>query len=524
VVATLVRLRFALLINQLKKSPWQIVAAALGAFYGLGMLALIVVGLISLSFLELEFARTVITLAGSATVLGWVLVPLLTAGIDQTVDPARLSVFPIPLNQLLRGLTVAGLLGIPGIITSLAALASLVTWWRHPLALVASLVGSILGVLIAVVGSRMVVSVAHGIGSGRRAQEAKYILVFIPLILLGPIIIGVGTLLRSLSDVLPTIADVLAWTPLGAPWALPGQVAAGEFGRAAASLVIALVTLAAVFVLWRWGLARALETPMKTAAASVSKQGVGFFRLFPGTPTGAVAARALTYWVRDPRYNQSLIMVPVIPLLFGFYGGFNGGDFGALPWMGPVIAALVGMSIYTDVSYDNTAFALHLQTGVSGLADRWGRVIALSTFAAPVALALTIAGVAIPGVWSMLPGMLALTISGLLISMAASSAVSARFTFPVPSPGESPFKSKTGGGLSLMLSTFAIITITVVGSLPSLILSIVSFATGQLLWGWLSLLAAIVIGSILLVVGVRIGARSMDARGPELLVQLQRAD
>ena len=45
--------------------------------------------------------------------------------------------------------------------------------------------------------------------------------------------------------------------------------------------------------------------------------------MFPGTPTGAVAARALTYWIRDPRYAQSLITIPLVPAVLFFWGGFG---------------------------------------------------------------------------------------------------------------------------------------------------------------------------------------------------------
>ena len=68
-VATLVKLRFLLLINGLKKSPWQIVAVVLGGLYGLGILVTAIAGLIALSFAPLELARTVTVLAGAALML-----------------------------------------------------------------------------------------------------------------------------------------------------------------------------------------------------------------------------------------------------------------------------------------------------------------------------------------------------------------------------------------------------------------------------------------------------------------------
>ena len=520
-VATLVRLRFLLLANSLRKSPWQIVAVILGALYGLFLLGVIVVGLIALRAAPIDLARTLVVLVGAATILGWTFLPVLTSGLDQTVDTAKLAPFPVPINTLVLALGVSGVLGVPGIITSIAALGTVVTWSRDPLSAFAALVSAVIGVLTAVVGSRMLGALASRIGSGRRAREARTLIVVIPLLLLGPIILVVSNLLRDVSNILPTVAQVVGWTPFGAVWAVPADVASGNFAKAGLELLIALATLVVFVALWRWGLARALERPARAAAAQVSKRGSGLFGVFPGTPTGAVAARALTYWMRDPRYAQSLITIPIVPALLFFWGGF-GENLAILVWVGPVVAVLLAMSIYTDVSYDNTAFALHVQTGVSGVADRLGRVIALAVFAVPVSILLVVASVAVSDTWQLLPGLMGITIGILLSGFAVSSLISGRFTFAVPAPGESPFKARPGGGFSLMLTTFASWAVLGVLILPELVLALLGFATDSLLLGWLSIVAGLVVGGVLLVVGVRVGGRILDQRGPELLMQLQK--
>ena len=519
-VATLVRLRFLLLANGLRKSPWQIVAVVLGGLYGLFLLVTAVAGLVLLRTVPIDLARTIVVLAGAATVLGWTFLPVLTAGIDQTVDTARLAPFPVPLNTLVLALAVSGVLGVPGIVTLVAALGTVVTWSRDPLSAFAALVCALIAVLTAVVGSRMLAALASRVGSGRRAREARTLIVFVPLLLLGPIIFLVSGALRNVSNILPAIAQVVGWTPFGAAWAVPADVASGDFAKAGFEFLIALATLVLFIGLWRWGLARALERPARAAAAQVSKRGTGLFGAFPGTPTGAVAARALTYWVRDPRYAQSLVTIPIVPALLFFWGGF-GENLAILVWVGPVVAVLLSMSIYTDVSYDNTAFALHLQTGVSGLADRAGRVLALATFAVPVSLLLVLGSVAVSGTWPLLPGLLGVTIGILLTGFGVSSLVSGRFTFAVPAPGDSPFKARPGGGFSLMLSTFATWGILGVLTLPEVVLALVGFATDNLVLGFASIAVGLALGSAFLTMGVRLGGRILDKRGPELLAQLQ---
>ena len=42
---------------------------------------------------------------------------------------------------------------------------------------------------------------------------------------------------------------------------------------------------------------------------------MGLFSLLPATPTGAVTARSLTYWLRDPRYGGSLMVIPLLAVV-----------------------------------------------------------------------------------------------------------------------------------------------------------------------------------------------------------------
>ncbi|MGL4339844.1 MAG: transporter [Rhodoglobus sp.] len=520
-VATLIRLRFLLLTNSLKKHPWQIVAVVCGGIYGLGILGAVVVGLFGLSFADRDFARAVTVLAGAALTFGWIVLPVLTSGIDQTVDPTRLVTFPIPLNTLLLSLAISGVLGVPGIVTSVAALATATTWWQQPVVVIVAVICATIGVLTCVIGSRMLVALSSRIGAGRRAREAKGIVVFLPILLLGPIILALTRLLRDTSDLLPRSADIVSWTPFGAIWAVPADMASGDFGRAGLEFLIGLATLVALILLWRWSLAVALETSDRSATATAGKRRLNLFTVFPGTPSGAVAARALTYWIRDPRYAQSLITIPVVPVLIFFYAGSSDG-LGPLNAVAPIIAVLLSLSIYTDVSYDNTAFALHLQTGLRGRDDRSGRVIGLAVFAMPLCLVLAIASVWVTTSWEILPGILGITIGILLTGFAVSSLISGRFTFMVPAPGESPFTAKPGGGMSLMLSTFASWSVLTILTLPELVLAIVGFVTGIAIFGWLSLVVAILLGLGLLIVGVRVGGAILDRRGPDLLAQLQK--
>lgn len=493
----------------------------LGTVYALFLLLLAIFGLFSLSFASPELGRTFSVLGGAVLILGWTLLPLLSSGIDETVEPSKLATFPIPLNTLVLALAVSGILGVPGIITSLVTFATGLAWWHTPFIAVVAVVCGAIGAATCVTGSRMLAALTVRISSGRRAREAKTILVLIPLVLLGPAILGISSLFREFSPALPAIAEVVAWTPLGAIWAVPGDLALGHMGRGLIHSLIGLTTLLTTVLVWRWALDRALEQRGRSTANRATKRGLGWFGVFPGSPSGAVAARALTYWIRDPRYTQSLISIPLVPALVFFYSGASGDLIGLL-LVGPIVAVLLGMSIYTDVSYDNTAFSLHLQTGVSGRDDRWGRVLGVAVFAVPVTVTLTVASVWVSDSWERAPGLLGVSLGLLLTGLALSSLVSGRFAFSVPAPGDNPFKSRPGGGFTLMLSMFASWTALVILALPEILLTLLGFATDQPLLGWAALAVGVGLGYGLLILGVHWGGKILDERGAELLIQLQR--
>jgi len=343
----------------------------------------------------------------------------------------------------------------------------------------------------------------------------------VPLILLGPIITFTADLVRAGGDIWPTIARIVSWTPLGAAWALPGDAATGAWTALAGHLLIAVATPLLLAALWRWALARALERPPREESGGTGTRGLGALGLLPDTVVGAVAARCLVYWRRDPRYAQSLIVLPILPVLLGFYATLTDAS-GLLIALGPAAGLLLGLAISTDVSYDNTAFALHLQKGVRGIDDRLGRVLAAALFSVPVTVVFTLGSVAFLGDWAALPGLLGVSLGLLATGFGLSSIASAWVTVPVPAPGDNPFKSRPGAGATLMVQVLVTWTLVVALCLPELVLAILAAVLGQPLLGWAALVVGLLLGAVLLVVGVRVGGRVLDRRGPELLVQLQR--
>ncbi|NWL25865.1 transporter [Paenarthrobacter ureafaciens] len=518
-VAHLLRLKWRLLLNGFRRSPLQLIGMGLGLLYALGMLSLLIGGLIALRWADAGIAHTVVVLGGAAAILGWGIIPLVASAADMTLDPARFSSYAIPPRQLLAGLALAGFIGIPGLATLLAALGTVGTWSRSFPAAVGALIGALLGALTCIVLSKVVTTATAGLASSRRFKDVSSIIVFIPLVLLGPIMMGIVEGIRGSGDYLQALARSVSWTPLGAAWSLGGDLEAGNFAAAGLKAVVALSTLALLLWCWHVLLQRALVTPPYSGGSAKKGGKLGLFGVLPGTPAGAVAARALVYWLKDPRYAGSLVVIPLLPVIF-FFSGSQTGSYGMLMILGPLTAFMMAWSISADVSYDNTAFALHLASGVRGVNDRLGRALACLVISLPVVLVFTIGPIAVTGDWIWLPNLLGLAVGTLFSGLGLSSVISARYNVAVPLPGDSPFKKPPGNvAQTLAVQGVGMLVLTVL-LLPELALVLVQVIAGGPEAGWVNLAIGPLLGIALFITGVRLGGRWLDVRGPELFAQL----
>ncbi|WP_342767744.1 transporter [Arthrobacter silvisoli] len=492
---------------------------AVGALYAAGVVLGCVVGLVALRWADPQTAQTVVVLGGALVMTGWAVVPLVASAADLTLDPSRFTTSAIPMRELLPGLALAGLLGLPGLATLLASLATVVTWSRGFPAAAGALLGAVLGVLSCVVASKLVTTAVASLLASRRFKDVSSIVFIVPLVLAGPIMTAVIQGGRDSRDYLPGLAEAVSWTPLGAAWSVGGELDAGNPAGAAAKVLIALAFLAVIGGAWYLLLKRAMVTPPYTGGGSRKAGRAGLFGIFPATPAGAVAARSLTYWMRDPRYAGSLVVVPLLPVLF-YFGGAQSGNPELLIVVAPLTAFLLAWSISADVSYDNTAFALHLAAGVRGRDDRLGRALACLAFALPSVLLFAAGSIALTGRWEWLPNILGSSLGALFTGLGLASVVSARWTSAVPAPGESPFKKPPGNVTQTMLVQFVGMGAMAVLLLPEIAMVVAQLVTGSMVFAWLGLAGGPVFGLAFFVAGIRLGGRWLDRRGPEMFAQL----
>ena len=515
-VEHLVRLKLALLAGGLRRSPWVLLGTVLGALYGLGVLAMAVSALGYVSTLTFELREMVGVILGAALVAVWWFVPLVAFGLDSTLDPARFATFPVPRRQLVVGLALSGLIGVPGVLTVLGAAATAVLWWQEPAAIPAALLGAALAVALCIVGARALTTALAPIVVRRRVREAGVALVLVPLVFIGPVmsrLVPQGFDLRQ-ADVAPLVR-VLGWTPLGAPWALGPDVAAGRWALAAGHLLVALASLAGVAWIWERALGHVLVEPVRETTKR-RERGLGWFGRLPARPTWAIAARCLTYWSRDPRYAMAVVLVPVLPVVFALVD-----PGGPMPLVaGPLSGFLMGWAISADVAYDGTAFWMHAAAPLPGRSDRWGRALAALALAVPVVVVMSV----VPALALHRPGAIPALIGGglgtALTALGVSSVASALVVYPVKQPGDNPFAVRQGATMPALLTQVAGWTTVAVLTAPVLVLTVLSVARDQPGLGWAALVVGPALGTVVLVVGVVLGGRALDRTGPDLMRRL----
>lgn len=506
-VAHLMRMKLAITVNGWRKSTGQMILAILFMAYLLFVLVMLAVGAWFMSELDLRTRGTVLALAGSVAVLGWLVIPVFFTGVDLTLDPANFATFGIPTRKLVPGLAMAGMVTIPGAATVLGFLVSVLAWRDAPGALLLAIPTTVLGAVFCLCISYAVTGLLAGITGQRRIREIMSVVALIPLMLAGVIISGIAQSVEAALDQLPAVGAVLAWTPLGSFTAAPWALAEGRLLEAVLQGLLCLAWVAGAVLLWKLAVDRSYAKGRGAGpSSSRTKAGLGLLGVFPGSPAGAIAARSMIYWLKDPRYSASLVVLPVLLLLFWFLG-YQSGDYTLILLMGPLTGFMLGYAISADISYDGSAFALHVTSGVSGRDDRVGRVGSLLSWGIPVTLLFTVATVWLAGQWNLLPGLIGLGVGSLLTGAGVSALVSARFIYPVPPPGASPFATPEGGGMRMMLISLGAMIVVGALSLPELVLYIVALVTGQMLFQWITLVVGLGLGSFLLWLGIRLGGR-----------------
>lgn len=510
----LLSLQWRLWKRTLAGNPAIKITAALAGFYALlGLLGGAVLAVQGLGNGPTPLFSAVI----GGGVVGYLLLALFLPSGEGQLRPASFSSLAITARELLPATAIATLLQTRGVI---AAVCTLVTMVVATVAVVVAGPAWLILVIVPMLLISLVTALMLGefiaimIGSGGRVSRERTGVIGILLFLV--VVVGYNFLATSgigLAEI-SLVGSILAWTPLGAAGGVVAAAAASQWLVALAQLIIALVTIVAFTWWWRVGLDRGLRAPLDSGRSSgrerkASRRGL----LLPGvpyTPGGVIFARAFRYLRRDSRLLPSVLMIPLLGVIFLVQGILGESEliyFGLL-----LMALLAGSLAANDFGYDGPASWLHLVTGVNARTQLLARhaasaapmVIMISGYAVVVVILAPDTGFAV------LAGIAALGV--LCTSLGIGLFLTTFNPYPTAPPGTNPWSDKSGFSGAAFIAAFATMLLGWIPSAPGIVLLIIGYGGGSpgvLVTG---ILLALVVPGILYVTAMVVCTRYITGR------------
>src|SRR5690606_7278642 len=227
VAAHVLRLRVALLFGALRGG--RAVRAVMGLLAAAAATVAVCLAILSLADGPAAVARTVIILGAAATMLGFLIGPILVGAVDQ-LDPRRFTVFGVNERQMPWILGLASLVSIPsfalialGVCVVIVAV-HLGTPW--PLAVTMAFIGLLSTALAARIGMALNALVLPE----RRSRELTALFALAVLVIAFPVAVFFGSLEWNgrVPDTVAAVTTVLALTPLAAAPGASFTLAAGD--------------------------------------------------------------------------------------------------------------------------------------------------------------------------------------------------------------------------------------------------------------------------------------------------------
>lgn len=468
-----VRLKLRLVLNgvrRMTRSTWarigfafSILAALLAAALGFGM----ALGL--RTFWDPTAQHRILILGTAGIVFGWWFGPVLSGGVDETIDPARLSLVPLTRSQIRRGQIAAGFVGISPLVVIIWVIGIVIGMARSWAALPLVLLTGVVVLLAALVGSRSLSTSLARMSRSRRGGDMAALIA----VLGGSVIFAGLQLIRFLTDEqLDAAAGVVRWTPPGMAGEAFELAAGGRYLAAAWRIgVLGAVVMVAG---WWWSrqLDRLLTEPSDTRGGQLDHDGArlaifgGHRRWLPHTASGAAVAREMVYLVRSPGRRGALLGGTVLGLVYVTFFVARGG--GGDTWV--VLAAPVAMLFAlqyasNQLGVDPAAFWIEVAAGADPRARWVGRqMLAVIAVMLPVIVAATILGVWTGG-WIEF-AVVMVCMSGASLSMVGvGSFLSPMFVTPIPDSGNPFGNRQTMSGTGCSAAIIGMLYLVLVGVL-----------------------------------------------------------
>ncbi len=516
----LIQLKLRLLRNALRSST----TAQLSFVASTTLASLLAVGV----FVTLALFRGTSTSVDLTTVIfttfafGWLILPIMVFGLDGTLDPATLALFPLRTRPLAVGLLAASATGAWPLANLLGLLGVTVGLARGSLGLLAALVAVPLQVLFCITLARFVTTSLASLLRSRRGKDLAVFLI-VPIVALYEFFTQVVP--KAASDGQITAASFtgfdswMRWLPPGLAAHAIQDASDGRPGAAVARLALLAGVIVVLGWLWISSLSRALITADSTTQSSQVRSTA--LPLARYGLRGAVAAR---FWIYQRREPTSLIfwaLTAVIMVAVSIRSILGPDGHPSLLLVSAVFgAAFVGVFHTNSAGQTGPGFVLEALAlgGRRELRAYFsGQNISLVVIGVPLLAAVSFGLAAVAG----RPGYgflgLAVDLAGLGAALALSNILTVLLPYPMDKRAGNPLRQPAQGyGSYRVLGTFGnLLGVAAVVS-PVIIAIVLTNQAAAAVRTPVLIAAAAAYGFVLAWIGVRIAARAAEQKLPEL--------
>ena len=516
----LVQLKLRLLLNALRSSGAAQASFIVSCFFAF----LVAVGVFFVLTLFRGNAASVdlTTVIFTAFAFGWLIVPIFAFGLDSTLDPATLQLYPLRTRPLAVGLLCASFSGAWPVANVIGLLGVTVGLAKGPLGVLIAIIAVVLQVLFCVTLARFVTTTMAGLLRSRRGKDLAAFL-----------IIPIFALYEFFAQVVPRLAETgafhassfngfdawMRWLPPGLAAHAIQDASTGRAGIALLRLALLAAVILVLGALWVRSLGRALVTADASTQSS-RVHGAALPFAWSGV-LGAVVARFWIYQRRDPTSLAYWAMTAVIMAAVAASAIVGKQHHPAVLLASAVFgAAFVGYFHANAVGYAGPPF-IYEAVALTGRRELrsyfWGQDIALGVIALPLLVAVSLGLSAAAGRWEYGFFAAAVAVAGIGAGLGISNILTATAAFPMAKRAGSPLRQPAPGyqayGLGGVLANLATVA---VAAIPIIVAVVLLSPAPSVVWYPVLLGCAAAYGFGLIWAGVRLAAIAAEQKLPEL--------
>lgn len=521
-VGIFVRLKLRLLASMFR-SWQQALGYLLPLFYGIPAGIGLALALATVGRTDPTHGPDLLVGAFALLLLGWTVGPLVAGGLDSTVDPDSLTLFPLTRRELARGLLAAGTIGISPLLTALVCIGALIGFLPVGPGAVLVVPAVLVELALCLVAARAVTSTVSRALRGRRARDLLTLVGFVGVLALSQLpSLAIRTASRS-DGLTHRAAQIAGWTPLGWAGSAAAAGAAGRLLPALGWLAASAALLAAVSALWWRNLGRVGDrggSTLPDGTRGSAELDTALSRLLPHGALRACLAKDQRYLAREPMLRLSVVAAAGGSVLFVL--ALSTALPGRVTYPAAFGGVMCALGTANCLGAERGASWTLLATGVSWRTVLGAKVLSFAVLFLPLQAVLIVA----VGLLGGHPGQIAVVIP-LSVGMYAAATAgtlygSVLFPYPLPESraGAGLFGNRAGGGGTTSALQGVVLLVAMVLVTPAAVGVGVAGYLGGLPAAVVAAPFALVYGLALLGLSWTLSVRRLAGRGPEVVTAL----